>query len=381
MTACSNPRARVLILLAGSLLVGGCNRLQGSGDIRVQGPGVAPQLGFACCDQGVEAAQNLFAQPGVLEQLKALHATVEIPTTDFSPQRAALVQQLSQQGIPVVAGIVLSAAQGYYLNADNVPQAAARIAAFEQWSRTYELRWAAVGLDIEPNFGQLAQLRRQRWRLLATLARRSVAFGHMARARRSYAQLVDQIRAWGDPVQIYQMPYVPAEHAVHTTLADRLLTTPEVRGDQDYVMLYTSFARPGGAGVIWSLGRLSWGIAIGSTSGPGTPGTGFAPLDWTEFSRDLIVASHFTPHVGVYNLEGCVRQGFLPRLLTMDWSQTVVLPAASVQRGERHIWLFRSVLWVASNLIYLAAGALFLIWLSWRRARSRPKPLRTTGNA
>ncbi len=93
MTACSNRRARVLVLLAGLLFVGGCNRLQGSGDIRVQGPGVAPQLGFACCDQGVEAAQSLFAQPGVLEQLKALHATVGIPTTDFSPQRAALVRR------------------------------------------------------------------------------------------------------------------------------------------------------------------------------------------------------------------------------------------------------------------------------------------------
>jgi hypothetical protein len=368
-------RARLFLLLAVLLLAAGCSRERTSGDIRVQGPGVAPQLGFACCDQGLDAAGKLFALPGVVRQLQTLHATVEIPMTDFSPQRAALVRQLSDQGIPVVAGIALPADEGYYLNADNAPQAAARIAAFEQWSRANDLHWAAVGLDIEPNFGELEQLARHRWRLLATLARRGVSFGRMERARTAYAQIVAQIRAWGVPVQVYQMPYVPAERAAHTTLADRLLATPEVRGDQDYVMLYTSFARPGGAGVIWSLGRHAWGIAIGSTSGPGTPGVGFAPLDWSEFSRDLIVAGHFTPHVGVYNLEGCVRQGFLPRLLTLDWGETVVLPSASVQRGERRIALFRSVLWVASNLIDLLAAGLILAWLLWRwRARRRPRP-------
>ncbi|HEX4005870.1 MAG TPA: hypothetical protein VHX60_06825 [Acidobacteriaceae bacterium] len=361
----------VFVLIAGLLVAAGCNP---SGDVRVQGSGVVPALGFACCDQGIEQAQRLFAQPGVLEQLRALHATVAIPTADFSQQRAALVRQLGARGIPVVAWIVLSADDGYYLNAANVAQAAARLADFEQWTRANGLRWAAVGLDIEPNFGELARLSRQPWRLAAVLARRSAGIGSIRRARQDYADLIRRVQGWGYPVQIYEMPYVPAERAADSTLADRLLGTPQLRGDQNYTMLYTSFARPAGAGVIRLLGQRAWGIAIGSTSGPGTAGVGMGPLDWEEFSDDLLVASHFTRHIGIYNLEGCVHQGFLPRLVTLDWGRTVVIPAAAMRRAKLHISLFRSAMWVGSNLLWLIAAFMILCWLLWRVRRRRKLP-------
>lgn len=73
-------------------------------------------------------------------------------------------------------------------------------------------------------------------------------------------------------------------------------------------MLYTSFARQIGAGMIWSIGRNARAIPIGSTDGESSAGTGAGPLDWDEFTRDLIVASHFSKHIGIYDLEGCVRQ-------------------------------------------------------------------------
>jgi hypothetical protein len=126
--------------------------------------------------------------------------------------------------------------------------------------------------------------------------------------------------------------------------------------------------------MIWSLGPQAWGIGIGDTDANGTPGTGTGPLDWNEFSRDLIVASHFTPHVGIYNLEGCVRQGFLPRLLTFDWSQTATIPAASVERARRLGIVSRATLWILSNLIYLLLAAIIIAigWRWWhRRSRSQ----------
>ncbi len=367
-------RALLIVLVTGFLLPSGCSK-RPAGELRVQGPGMQPQLGFACCDQGLDEAQSLFAQPGVLTQLQSLHATIAVPTLDFSAQRANLVRTLHQQGIPVIAWIMLAKEKGYYLNADNAQEAAARLTAFEQWTSANNLHWAAVGLDIEPNFAALGQLRGHRWRLAMTLLGRSVELGRLRRARKAYAELIGLIHTWGYPVQIYAMPYVPAERAVHSSLADRLLGTVDVRGDQNYLMLYTTSARRVGAAMIWSLGRNAWGITVGSTDGLGTPGQGNGPLDWTEFSRDLIVASHFTPHIGVYNLEGCIRQGFLPRLLAMNWSQTVVIPAAQAQRAERIGWLSRSVLWVGSNLICLVAAALILSWLVWRRRRRRRAPL------
>ena len=99
------------------------------------------------------------------------------------------------------------------------------------------------------------------------------------------------------------------------------------------------------------------------------PGTAAGPLDWNEFSRDLIVASHFTRQIGVYDLEGCLHQGFLPRLQTMNWSQSVIIPAESARRAARLGFIVRSVLWIASNLIYLIAAGLLLIgWLLWSRS-------------
>ena len=336
--------------------------------ILIQGPGVPPHLGFACCDRTIEEASTLFADPTVISALQNLHAEVAIAILDFSQQRADIVRRLNQQGIPVVAWIMLSKEQGYYLNADNAPEAAARISDFEQWTSAQGLHWSAVGLDIEPNFSQLAELRNHRWRLTTTLLGRILDGSRILRAQKAYTALIGQIQSHGYPIQIYEMPYIPAERSVHSSLPDQLLGTLNVHGDEDYLMLYTSYARAIGAGMIWSLGPHAQGIGIGVTEGNTAAGSGSGPLDWTEFSRDLIVASHFTTRIGVYDLEGCVRQGFLPRLTTMDWSQSVVIPTASVRRAERLGFVVRFVLWLVSNSLWLFAFALLLIaWIMWRR--------------
>ena len=162
------------------------------------------------------------------------------------------------------------------------------------------------------------------------------------------------------------MPYGPVERNLHTTLLDRLLGTVDVHGNENDVMIYTSYARPVGSAIILDIGPYEQGIIVGVTDGLPPAGSGFGPLDWDEFSSDLIVASHFAHHIGVYNLEGCVRQRFLPRLETMDWGGSVVIPAASVSRAKRHVMALSIALWIGSNLLYLAAAAfllaVFCIW-------------------
>jgi hypothetical protein len=338
--------------------------------VRVQGPGTPPQLGFACCDHGIEQMQSLFANKEVIEDLRDLHAEVAIPTLDFSSERAATVRLLNQADIPVIAWIMLSKEEGFYLNADNAPQAVERITQFEGWSSNNNLKWAKVGLDIEPNFNELAVLRTHRWRLITALGGRLLDGARITRARQSYLEITHQIQLRGYPVQIYQMPYIPAERGVHSTLLDRLLGTLDVHGDQEYLMLYTSFARQVGAGMIWSMGRNAQAISIGSTDSDSAAGIAAGPLDWDEFARDLIVASHFSKNIGVYDLEGCVRQGFLLRLKDMDWSRSVTIPATSISRAKRLGLVLRTLLWIGSNLPYLIL-AVFLFLLFWRVRRKR----------
>ncbi|MGA7633686.1 MAG: hypothetical protein WCB11_23240 [Terriglobales bacterium] len=348
-------------------------------EIRIEGSGVRPQLGFACCDQGIAPMRALFADHDVVAALHDLHAQVAVAIADFSPERAQVVRFLNQQQIPVIAGVTLQTKDGPYFNADDAAEAPAQIAAFEKWTRENGLRWDAVGLDIEPNFGELAALKNHRWRLITTLLRDSLDGERIERAQRAYSALIRQIQSQGYLVETYTMPYGPVERNLHTTLLDRLLGTVDVHGNENDVMIYTSYARPVGSAIILDLGPYAQGIIVGVTDGLPPAGSGFGPLDWDEFSSDLIVASHFARHIGVYNLEGCVRQRFLPRLETMDWGGSVVIPAASVSRAKRHVMALSIALWIGSNLLYLAAAAfllaVFCIWW-WRARRFRSKPPR-----
>jgi hypothetical protein len=95
--------------------------LNSSSGVRVQGPGAAPQLNFACCDQGVNRMRSLFPHPSVIADLKELNAGLAVAILDFTPERAELVRTLNQAGIPVIAWLVLSKEQGFYFSAENAP--------------------------------------------------------------------------------------------------------------------------------------------------------------------------------------------------------------------------------------------------------------------
>jgi hypothetical protein len=336
-----------------------------SAGVTIQGPGVPPNLEFACCDQGIEEMQVLFNNQDVIADLKDLRAEVAIPILDFSPERAAAVHRLNQAGIPVIAALLLPK-EGYYFSADNEPAAAVHFAAFDTWSRNQGLRWNGVGLDIEPNFAELATLRSHPWRLFTTLLWRAVDVQRIRRAKRAYSVLIANMQAQGYFVQTYQLPILPVERHAHSSVLDRLLGTVDVRGDQEVLMLYTSYAPPPvGAAIIWKLGPDAQAIAIGVTDGD--PRANPAVLNWSRFSRDLIVAGHFSHLIGVYDLEGCVRQGFLSRLKTMNWNQSVTIPADAIRRADHRLLLLGLVLWISSHFLYLVVVLVLIIaFIAWR---------------
>ena len=322
---------------------------------------------FSCCDQGAAAAQRLLGDPKVIADLQELHAGVAVALPEFSAARAALVRGLNAAGIPAIAGIGAPDAGGY-INAGDFPQARAAVAAFEEWSERNGLRWEAVSLDIEPNFAELGRLRGHPWQLTRLLVSRYFERGRVMRARAEYAGLIRQLQQSGYRVETVQLPLIVAEREERSTLLERLLGIVDVRGNQEAVMVYTSFAPADvGVGMIWTLGPDAQAIAVGSTEGP----RGLA-LDWEEFSQDLLVAAHFTHTVGVYNLEGCVEQGFLERLESMDWKQAVVIPSSELAKAQRReqmacaaVWLGT---WVPAIVAVFLVAAVGLVWL-WRRRR------------
>ena len=342
--------------------------------IYVPGPGTRPQLIFACCNQGNEAFSALFADPTVFADLKELHAGLAVGTDVLSPDRAQLVHRLNEAGLPAVAVIVLPGGQGYYVNANNAPQTERSFAEFEKWSKQNNLQWNAVVLDIEPDFREFLW---PKWRLAWTLLRRGFDGERVSGSRQAYAALIHEMQAHGYRVQTIQFIFMADERKVHSTVLERLFGLVDVRGDEEVLMTYTSFNHKAGAAMVWSYGQDTQALAVGSTLGSGDAALDarYGSLNWEEFSRDTIVASHFSRQVGVYSLEGCVRQGFLPRLKAMDWNQGVEIPAEALARMHRFRAVVQGILWTASHLPYFASAFLIaVIWFVRRQIRRKNAP-------
>jgi hypothetical protein len=346
-----------------------------TGDIRIQGNKMRPYLIFGC-DRQTGDLDSLFT-PALVSELKELGAGVALSTEDFSSVRAQVVRRLSDAGIAMTAWIVLPKEQGYYVNVGNAAQTAARFAEFDAWTSEHGLRWEAVGLDIEPTLQEFGALTGDMPRLLSMAIQQAFDWERVRRAHDDYQALVRRMQARGYRVQTYQLSFIADERKAHSTLLQRIFGLVDVRGDEEVLMLYTSLSEPFGAALIWAYGSESQIVAVGSTalSGDSALDAKYPPLTWEKFSRDLRVARHFAPVVGVYSLEGCVRQGFMPRLRTMDWSEPVVISAASVEQATQFRFAVRAVLWIASRLLYFVAALLLVFtWLvrmivRWRRRR------------
>lgn len=339
------------------------------GSIVIPASGTPPQLVFAS-DTATEKLGELFT-PVVIAQLKDLHAGIAIAIGDFSPERARIVRDLTEAGVPVTAWLVLPRDQGYYFNVSNAPEAAERFNEFQKWTAAQNLHWAAVGLDIEP---KLDELQGSKLHMAATLVRRAFDSARVARANKAYSALVRTMQAAGYRVQTYQLVFLADERRARSTMFERTLGLVDVRGDEEILMIYSSFNHDLGAAWIWSYGPDAQIIAIGSTAPSGMPelDARYPPLNWEEFSRDLLAASHYSPMVGIYSLEGCVRQGFLPRLQTLNWNQSVTVTAKQAGQITGFRKLIRVVLWATSNFFWICAFVLAaLIGFIYRRRTLR----------
>jgi hypothetical protein len=117
----------------------------------------------------------MLSPPGVVADLIDLKASIDLALPDLTVDPVSLARQLNRDSIPVTAWLTLPTEQGYYLNASNGWQAEMHFDDFEKWTTAKGLRWAAIGLDIEPNIEDFATLRQaSKWHLFWTLLRRDV---------------------------------------------------------------------------------------------------------------------------------------------------------------------------------------------------------------
>jgi hypothetical protein len=188
------------------------------------------------------------------------------------------------------------------------------------------------------------------------------------RASEAYSALVDRIHADGYTVENYQFPFIEDERRAGSTVFQRLLGLVDVRTDREVWMLYTSFLPGVGPGLLWTYAPEAAVIGVGSTGGaPDIPGHPEVPsLNWEEFSRDLRLARHWCDDLLIHSLEGCVRQGFLPRLRTFEWNEVVAPPKeAAIGAALRN--MLRGILWTSAHPWYAVGSAVAIVWLLSRR--------------
>jgi hypothetical protein len=289
--------------------------------------------------------------------------------SDFSDQRAGVVRRLNAAGVRVTGIPLLPLTEGYYFTTDNADQAAGSYQQFMAWTARHELMWDSVGLDIEPDARIFLQIMGGPWGLVPMLVPRLLDRARPARARAAYRDLVAQIRADGWRVENYQFPLIADERQAGSTLLQRLALV-DVGTGREVWMLYSSFMRALGPGLIWAYGSEAPAIAVGAAGGgPDIPGSPQMPtLNWEELAGDLRLARHFCDQILIHSLEGCVWQGFLSRLRSFAWAD-VEGPPDGAQAAAALRKSLRATLWASAHpwpVLGITAAA---AWLAWRWLR------------
>jgi hypothetical protein len=331
-----------------------------------------PQLTFFC-ELEPEALQALFSK-SVISDLIELKAALSLGILDLSDERAEVVKRLNQAGVPVIAWLLLSKDQGYWFNLDNAPQAIARYAQFKGWTEKYALRWAGVGLDIEPDIRDMASFEKRKWRMLPSLLGRLVDSKRLKGGRAAYQALVARIRSDGYAVDSYQFPVMADERQVGSTLLQRMGGLVDIASDKEVLMLYSSFTRPNGAGFIASYAPEAQSVGLGVTGGGVDVGeVDQKPLTWQELARDLRLAWCWCEDIHIFSLEGCVEQGFLERLKGFAWDYPVLMPEESLVKVESFRRALRSGLWVSAHgtAILVASMGVTLLGVGLKRYLQR----------
>ncbi|MEA4812563.1 MAG: hypothetical protein VB108_08345 [Anaerolineaceae bacterium] len=301
---------------------------------------------------------KLFEDRFVLDDLKALNASVSMGLIDLSDERAGVVKRLNKIGVPVIAWLLLPKEQGYWYCLDNYPFAIARYEAFKAWTAAHKLEWAGVGLDIEPDYEEAILFEARNPKVLPKVWKRLQDKKHYEESHLAYMGLVNKIHEDAYPIEAYHSTFVVDDRKASSTVLKRALGLIDVQVDRVVLMLYSSFNRPYGQAMLQSYASSTDSFGLGVTGG-GVVQDGIdtvAPLSWAEFATDLRIAAGYQKPVHIFSLEGCVQQGFLSRLVTFEWNEPVEEPLLNRALVETGRGALQSLSWILERPFVFMVG-------------------------
>jgi len=327
-----------------------------------------PTLTFFC-ELPSEKLQALFADRKIIPQLRRLGANISLGLPDFSPERAAVVKKLTHERVPVTAWLLLPKEQGYWTSLDTVAETIRCYQQFKEWSAKNKLQWAAIGLDIEPRRDR--KLFGSQWKAeLPDLAARLFAERKYQARETDLRGLITQIRLDGYAVETYNFPFVSDERLAGSNVIAKTLGTPALDADREVLMLYSSFFAKHGDAILWSYAQQAQAVGLGSTGGgveleDGEP---LRALSWPELRRDLLIASHFSQHLYLFSLEGCIEHGYLDWLESFDWNWPVEMPNRTGKGVNAVRGALQGLLWASAHPTAILFSVLVLNALLRRKS-------------
>ena len=299
----------------------------------------------------------------LIQDLVKMKASISLGIIDLSAERAEVVRRLNKAGLPVIAWLLLEKDQGYWFNLDNARLAFTRYRDFKLWTDRFKLHWARIGVDIEPDIQELVRLTQKNWAGIPRIIARIFDHRRLCQGRREYLELVERIHSDGYLVDGYQFPVIADERKAGSSILQRAAGLVDIPVDREVWMLYSSFRRSLGAGLVASYSPEAQSIAVGSTGGGVDIGSGeLALLTWEELSRDLRLGWHWCDDLHIFSLEGCVRQNFITRLASFEWDYPFLLPELSTRKVDRLRCALQASLWVGSRVKgIILAGMLAII--------------------
>lgn len=256
-------------------------------------------------------------------RLRALGASVTVGLRDLTDARAAAVQRLTGDGVPVSAWLLLEREHGYFATHDNAAAVEARVDDVLRWAARHRLSLDGLGLDFEPDLRELELLFARPARALGDWGRRARDRRRRDDALTRYRALVGRLSDAGWRVDAYQFPLLLEDRRAGSSFFQRFAGALDVPVQREVVMAYSSLLGPLGLGLLdaWAPGATA--VAVGSTGGGVDP---LPKLSWAELARDLRLAARACDDVSVFSLEGCVQRDFLARLVDLDWAAPVAVP-------------------------------------------------------
>lgn len=278
-----------------------------------------PTLTFLCEVDSHSLADVL--RPPVVARLREMNARVALGMPQDDDYYRDAAKLLASSGIGLTAWLLLPAREGIYFSFENYPAARERCASFLDWTDRNSLQWDAVAFDFEPLCGVSRAL--GSWaaatRFVRQSARRLRNSETTSRAAEVYARLADGVKARSLLLEAYEFPFVMDERRAGTSGLRRLAGTPTARADIETLMLYTTFAPALGPTLLEEYAMAAQSVAVGVTGAPAH----HRRLSWSELARDLCLAARHCSSISVHSLEGCIEQGFLDRIQSLDWTEDV----------------------------------------------------------